>query len=277
MPEPSPLAAPTTWDLVASAYEAETLPTLRRFAEEAIRLAAPPAGARLADVACGPGTVALVAASAGFAVDALDFSPQMVALLEQKARERGVSGIRAQVGDGHALPYPDGRHDAAISLFGVMFFPDRARGLAELRRILRPGARAVISSWQPIDRSLAMTALLGALQQALPPDVGPRQPPPLVTEQACRAEMEQVFDEVEVHPVSSDVPLPSAAARWESMQRTFAPVVLARRRLGEEAWAGIAREVGSALARSLGSGPVILDLHAWLTVGVARERRREGS
>jgi SAM-dependent methyltransferase len=278
MPEPSPLATPTPWDLMASAYEAETLPTLRSFAEEALRLAAPPPGARLADVACGPGTLALVAASAGFAVDAIDFSPQMIALLEQAARERGVKGIHSRVGDGQALPYPDGAHGAAFSLFGLMFFPDRTRGFAELRRILRPGARAVISSWQPMERSTAISALFGALQQALPPDGGPpTQPPPLVTEEACRAEMGQAFDEVLVHPASNRVPFRSAAALWESMQRAAPPVVLARRRLGEEAWGPVAREVGSALASSLGPGPVTLDLHAWLTVGVARERPRKGS
>lgn len=278
MTQPSPFATPTTWNLVASAYEAEILPTFRSFAEEALRLAAPPAGARLADVACGPGTLALLAASEGFAVDAIDFSPQMIALLEQRARERGVSGIHARVGDGQALPYPDGTHEAAFSLFGLMFFPDRARGLAELRRILRPGARAVISSWQPMERSPAVSALFGALQQALPQDGGPpSQPPPLVTEEACRAEMGQAFDEVGVRAASTQVPFPSASALWESMQRTLVPAVLARQRLGEEAWAPIARRVGAALARSLGSGSVTLDLHAWLTVGVARERPRKGS
>jgi SAM-dependent methyltransferase len=274
----SPLATPAPWNLLASAYEAETLPTFRSFAEEALRLAAPPVGARLADVACGPGTLALLAASAGFVVDAIDFSPQMIALLEQTARERGMSRIHARVGDGQALPYPDGTHEGAFSLFGLMFFPDRARGFAELRRILRPGARAVISSWQPMERSPAISALFGALQQALPPDGGPpSQPPPLVTEEACREEMGQAFDQVVVHPASTQVPFPSAAALWESMQRTAPPVVLARQRLGEEAWAPVANKVGSALARSLGSGPVVLDLHAWLTVGVAPERPRRSS
>jgi 2-polyprenyl-3-methyl-5-hydroxy-6-metoxy-1,4-benzoquinol methylase len=73
------LATPMPWNLVASAYEAEVLPTFRHFAEEALRLAAPAAGSRVADVACGPGTLALIAARAGFTVDAIDFSPEMIA------------------------------------------------------------------------------------------------------------------------------------------------------------------------------------------------------
>ena len=127
MTEENPLATPTPWNLLASAYEAEVLPSFRHFAEESLRLAAPPPGAPLADVACGPGTLALLAASRGFAVDALDFSPEMIALLERSARERGLDGVRARVGDGQALPYPDGGHGAAFSLFGLMFFPDRVR------------------------------------------------------------------------------------------------------------------------------------------------------
>jgi SAM-dependent methyltransferase len=274
MTEENPLATPTPWNLLASAYKAETLPSLRQFAEEALRLAAPPAGTLLADVACGPGTLALLAAARGYAVDALDFSPEMIALLERSARERGLDGVRARVGDGQALPYPDGGHGAAFSLFGLMFFPDRARGFSELRRILRPGGRAVISSWQPMDRSPALAGMIAALEQALPSESAPpRQTPPLVTAEACRAEMERSFDEVEVRPVSTRVPFRSAAALWESMERSMPPVVLTRHRLGEQAWAPISGRVRDSLADRLGTGPVTLDLHAWLSVGTARERR----
>ena len=269
MTQPSPFATPMPWDLVASAYEAEVLPTFQHFAEEALRLAAPPPGARLADVACGPGTLAHVAASRGHTVDALDFSPEMIALLDRSARERGLGNIRARIGDGHALPYPDGGHDAAFSLFGLMFFPDRARGFAELRRILRPRARAVVSSWQPLDRSPALAAIVGMLQQALPEPAPPAPPPPLVTAEACRAEMGRSFGAVEVHSVSSQVPFPSASELWASMERSVPPVVLTRHRLGEQAWASVSARVRDTVTVRLGTGPVALDLHAWFSVGTA--------
>jgi SAM-dependent methyltransferase len=270
MTQPNPLATPTAWDLLASAYEAEVLPTFQHFVEEALRLAALPPGALLADVACGPGTLALVAASRGHSVDALDFSLEMIALLERSARARGLGTIRARVGDGHALPYPDGRHDAAFSLFGLMFFPDRARGFAELRRILRPGGRAVVSSWQPLDRSPTLVTVLGALQQALPDaPAPPTPPPPLVSAEACRTEMEQSFRAVEVRPASSQLAFPSAAALWASMERSMPPVALTRHRLGEEAWGPITRRVRDTVTERLGAGSVTVDLHAWLSVGTA--------
>lgn len=270
MTQPNPLATPMAWNLLASAYEAEVVPTFQHFVEEALRLAALPASALLADVACGPGTLALVAAGRGHSVDALDFSPEMIALLERSARARGLESIRARVGDGQALPYPDGRHDAAFSLFGLMFFPDRARGFAELRRILRPGARAVVSSWQPLDRSPALVTVLGALQQALPDaPAPPSQPPPLVSAEACRAEMERSFRAVEVHPASSRLALPSTGALWASLERSMPPVALSRHRLGEQAWGPISGRVRDTVTGHLGTGPVTVNLHAWLSVGTA--------
>ena len=41
--------------------------------------------------------------------------------------------------------------DAAFSMFGLIFYSDRARGLQELRRVVRPGAPVVVSSWHPMD------------------------------------------------------------------------------------------------------------------------------
>ena len=266
----SPFATPMPWNLLAPAYEEEVLPSFRSFVEESLRLAAPPARGRLADIACGPGTLALLAAERGFQVDALDFSPDMIALLERAVRTRGLTGIRPRLGDGQALPYPDRGHDGAFSLFGLVFFPDRARGFSELRRILRPGARAVISSWQPMERSPALVALFSALQQALPSaSAPPSQPPPLATADACRAEMEQAFGEVEVHPVSTAVSFPSSTALWASMERSMPPLVLTRHQLGEQAWAPVSDRVRQTLANSFGPGPATLDLNCWLTVGCA--------
>jgi SAM-dependent methyltransferase len=264
----SPFSAPMPWDLLASAYEEEVLPSFRFFVEEALRLAAPQAGVRLADVACGPGTLALLAADRGFEVDAIDFSPEMIALLVRAIRERGITRIHPCLGDGQALPYPDRGHGGAFSLFGLMFFPDRARGFSELRRILHPGTRAVVSSWQPMERSPTLVTLFAALQNALPAaPAPPSQPPPLGTAEACRAEMEQVFGEVEVHPVSTRVSFPSSEALWASMERSMPPLVLTRHQLGEQVWAPVSERVRQTLGQAFGTGPVTLDLRAWLSVG----------
>ena len=104
----------------------------------AIELANIPASARVIDVATGPGTVALALAPRVREVCALDFSSGMIEQLERESARRGLTNVRAVVGDGQSLPYADGAFSAGFSMFGLMFFPDRARGYRELARVLAP-------------------------------------------------------------------------------------------------------------------------------------------
>ncbi|HSP19702.1 MAG TPA: ubiquinone biosynthesis protein UbiE, partial [Myxococcaceae bacterium] len=163
---------------------------------------------------------------------------------------------------------------AAFSMFCLMFFADRARGFAELRRILVPGARAVVSSWQPMETVPAMVAMFGALREALAGTLGQGAEPeqrefPLTTPEACRAEMGRSFVDVVVHPASIAVDYTSVDALWASMERSMAPIVLMRRGVGEGRWAPLAGAARSAMAGVLGKGPVKLTMEAFLTVGVA--------
>src|SRR5262249_25632126 len=49
--------------------------------------------------------------------------------------------------DGTALPFPDRGFDAVVCQFGLMFFPDMAKGLSEAHRVLTPGGRYLFSVW----------------------------------------------------------------------------------------------------------------------------------
>jgi len=146
----NPLATAEPWDLVAEAYTAEALPHFELFARAALAAAALPPGARVADVAAGPGTLGLLAAAAGSHVSAIDLSSEMTARFRARAAAMGLADLcDIREGDGQRLPFPSGTYDAAFSLFGLMFFPDRQAGFRELRRILKPGAPAIVSSWVP--------------------------------------------------------------------------------------------------------------------------------
>src|SRR6187402_1445047 len=83
-PKQSPLASPEPWDLVSDDYTLELLPMFELFAKDALALAPTPAGARLLDVAAGPGTLTLLAAESGRSLAALDFSEKMVRNLKRR-------------------------------------------------------------------------------------------------------------------------------------------------------------------------------------------------
>jgi len=194
----------------------------------------------------------------------------MIAHLETRARELAVT---PRIGDGQALPYESATYAAGFSMFGLMFFPDRAKGFAELRRVLAPGARAVVSSWQPMEGLPVMAAMMAALRPAfaemMKGQAPPPSTPPLVTEDACRTEMSAAFADVQVHSVTHSQHAPNADELFDSMMRTMAPVVALRRALGEERWAVHEGPARRAVREVAGDGPVEVKLHAWLTVGTA--------
>lgn len=77
----------------------------------------------------------------GARVAAADFSRQMLRAGRGKI---GDARIDPHAADGHHLPYRDAAFDGAFSAFCVRNLRDLPRGLAELRRVVRPGGRVAI-------------------------------------------------------------------------------------------------------------------------------------
>ena len=130
--------------------------------EQVLSLLALQPGERVLDIGSGPG---YLAASMGEAVGptgavhGLDPSPAMNALAG--ARTSSMPWVRIDDGDAVALPYPDDAFDAAVSTQVYEYVADLPRALGELRRVLRPGGRALILDtdwdsevWHTADRAL---------------------------------------------------------------------------------------------------------------------------
>jgi len=193
----------------------------------------------------------------------LDFSPEMVARLRARAAE-----VEVLVGDGQALPFEEGRFDAAFSMFGLMFFPDRHAGLTELHRALRPGGRALVASWVEVREIPVLAAALGAFLQAVGGSSSPPQRPGLSCEADVRAELEAAgFVEVEVqrHTLHAVHDGPAELVAW--MARCMAPIVLARRQLGEERFAEVQARWVELVERGLGGGEIVLPFVALFGMG----------
>ncbi len=102
---------------------------------------------RVLDVGSGPGylAVALARACPALQVVGVDVSPEMVGRAREVAQRAGVGGhVTFEHGDVGALPYPDSSFDAVVSTLSMHHWPDPGRGLAEVQRVLKPGAVARI-------------------------------------------------------------------------------------------------------------------------------------
>jgi SAM-dependent methyltransferase len=72
--------------------------------------------------------------------------------------------------DAMQLPFPDESFDAVVCGFGVMFFPDKAKAFAEVRRILRPDGVFVFSSWDRIAENEFVDTVTRSLEPLFPED-----------------------------------------------------------------------------------------------------------
>jgi|SRR5690625_1427452 len=99
-------------------------------------------GERVLDLAAGTGTSSADYADAGIEVVPCDFSAGMVAV--GKARRPDLAFV---VGDGTQLPFADDSFDAVTISFGLRNIVDTIGGLAEMRRVTRPGGRLVIAEF----------------------------------------------------------------------------------------------------------------------------------
>ena len=146
-------SSPETWDAFFSdfylrAYAAdESAGEAEAQALAAARLAGCPEGGELLDVPCGFGRHSVPLARAGYRVTGVDRSESLLA--EARRRTGGERRPKLVRADYRELPFADGSFDAALNLFtslGYLGDAEDARALAEIGRVLRPGARLVIET-----------------------------------------------------------------------------------------------------------------------------------
>jgi AhpD family alkylhydroperoxidase len=112
-----------------------------------LRLGVKP-GARLLDVGCGTGQLALIAARAGAQVTGCDIATNWVEKAQARAAAEGLQ-IAFEEGDAEALPYKDAQFDVVVSLIGAMFAPRPDRVATELTRVCRPDGLIAMANWTP--------------------------------------------------------------------------------------------------------------------------------
>jgi SAM-dependent methyltransferase len=110
-------------------------------------------GDTLLDLGCGRGAYGLlVARDAGARVIGVDFSVQAVREASEQAARLWADEAEFGVGELTDCGLPDASVEAVLCTDAIQFAGDPAAAYAEIRRVLRPGARVVLASWEPVDR-----------------------------------------------------------------------------------------------------------------------------
>ncbi len=125
-----------------AAYAGRDMARRRELVGEALAVGP---GDRILDVGCGPGFYVpelLERVGPRGAVVGVDGSASMLELAAR--RSEGSENVEFHEADATALPVDDASFDAALSVQVLEYVADIPAALAEIRRALRPGGRAVI-------------------------------------------------------------------------------------------------------------------------------------
>ena len=221
-----------------------------RYADDLVgRLAVTP-GLRVLETACGTGTVTeRLARRVGEqgTVVATDLNEPMLAY----ARSKGVvgPGVSWRQADATALPFETASFDAVVCQFGLMFFPDKAQGVREAWRVLRPGGHYLLNVWD----SFAHNPVVRIVHDTVA-GFFPESPPQFYTVPTNLADTTKVsawlteagFENVEPIAVAAEgtSPSPADAATGLIDGNPIAAAIVERR-------AGALPEVKTAVARHL--------------------------
>lgn len=130
---------------IARWYAKLTRNSLSEFERLAERTAADLSpGARVLEVAPGPGYFAVALAKLGqFEITGLDISKTFVEIARRNAKEQNVA-VDFQQGNASQMPFADATFDRIVCRAAFKNFSEPVRALAEMRRVLRPGGKALI-------------------------------------------------------------------------------------------------------------------------------------
>ncbi|MEO3414169.1 methyltransferase domain-containing protein [Roseovarius sp. CAU 1744] len=153
-------------------YDTHMVPLIfERFAAGLAGLVAGLEPAAVLETAAGSGVVTRalapkLARSARYVVTDLN-GPML-----ERARIRQPDDVRLswQQADALALPFGNDTFDVVCCQFGAMFFPDRAAGFSEARRVLRPGGAFIFNTWDRIEENEFADQVTRAAAELFPDD-----------------------------------------------------------------------------------------------------------
>jgi SAM-dependent methyltransferase len=265
-PPQDPLTLPGPWNAIATAYDEEFSSQIPEFLDAALSSLSPGPTDVFLDVATGPGRLALALAPRVARVVAIDFAEAMIAQLRENIGRAGLGNVEPHVMDATALSLESSSFDGCVSMLGWFLLADRARGMAEMHRVLRPGGRLLVTSWMPPVENTVLGAGLAALREALPDLPRPAGPLPTQVPEVVAGEVRAAgFGQVEARIVRAPVSYASVEDYFRTMQRASAPFVVLKKKLGDRGWQEAMEKTMAALKQRFGDGAVSLEAAAIFT------------
>jgi SAM-dependent methyltransferase len=183
---------------------------------------------------------------------ATDISPNILKFAAENARRAGRGNVETKVLDGEDLDVPEGAFDAVISRVGLIYFPDRERALAGMKRALKPGGRIAAIVYSTADRNGFFSVPISVIRRraSLPPPL-PGQPGPFslgaagVLDEALRT---AGFRSVETRTVPAPLRMTSAAECLRFEKESFGALHQMLAGLDEAGRAAAWQEIAGALA-----------------------------
>lgn len=188
-------------------------------------------GARVLDVACGTGVVAITAALRGARVDGLDLSPALIGEARHNAALVDGDQLAFREGDVEALPFADAEFDVVLSQFGHMFAPRPELAIAEMLRVLKPGGRIAFSTWPP---ELVIGRLFDLTGRVLPGPAGANAPSSWGETANIGRWLGDAVEGLEFTRDEMSIPALSPRHYGANMERTAAPFIKVAQMLADQ-------------------------------------------
>ncbi len=143
--------------------------------EYAFHLLGNVAGQEVLEYGSGWGENTILLAHRQAHVHAIDISPELIAINQQRMEVNGVtSGVRLSVASAYDLPCPDESVDVVFGMM-ILHHLDLAQAAREVHRVLRTGGRGIFA--EPVRSSPTLRALRKLIPYRLPPHVSPYERP----------------------------------------------------------------------------------------------------
>ena len=134
----------------------------RSWKRRVVQLARIAPGNRALDLCCGTGDISFALAQRGAATTGLDFSQQMLEVAAERNQKSAAQPTFIQ-GDAQNIPFPDNSFDIVTVGYGLRNLTSWQRGVEEMLRVARPGARIIVLDFgkpsNPLWRTIYFTHL----------------------------------------------------------------------------------------------------------------------